>query len=167
MLKQVSDIKEITYILDHIRENDKEELKALYGKNWYKKTLKILSDEKFLVLYGINDNNEIVPVSIGGCCGVLDKTPKTGCIWLLSTYYTVKNKTILVKVIKEQVEKAKQEYDIIYNYIYKTNVQIKSLLKKLGFCFDNPKPEGLKLKDGFEFFYLLAKKKGDKNVFSG
>ena len=41
----------------------------------------------------------------------------------------------------------------------KSNKQAKEWLLKLGFCFDNPKPNGLNVSEGFEFFYKVNNRK--------
>ena len=60
---------------------------------------------------------------------------------------------MFVTELLKQLEQASYKYEIIYNYIYKSNYKAKKWLKKLGFNFNNPKPEGLNLEEGFEFFY--------------
>lgn len=52
------------------------------------------------------------------------------------------------------------EYWITYNIIYKENFKAKNWLQWLGFKFDNPKPEGIEVPEGFEFFYRLRPVKG-------
>jgi hypothetical protein len=57
--------------------------------------------------------------------------------------------------LQNEVFKAQKKYDLMFNYIFKSNFEAKKWLKKLGFKFDKPKPVGLKVKDGFEFFYKV------------
>ena len=44
-----------------------------------------------------------------------------------------------------------------YNYIYKSNIEAKEWLKKLGFIFDCPIPQKLNIQRDFEFFYKKNK----------
>ena len=151
MLKEVSNINEIEFILSHLRKEDEEELKHLYGKNWYKNTLESLKDEKFLILYGYSDNKKTqIPIAMGGFFEITDNI---ACVWLLSSYFIKINKRKLMKALREQVLINSSKYEIMYNFIYKSNTKAKLWLKKLGFCFDNPKPEGMDIKKDFEFFY--------------
>ena len=85
MLKKVSKTSEIKYILDHIRNADKEELIALYGNDWYIKTLNLLKDKDFLVLYGRNDTKSMVPVAMGGVCKMSAETTNIACVWLCAS----------------------------------------------------------------------------------
>ena len=100
-------------------------------------------------------SGEIVPVSMGGFHHVQNKNYKMACVWLLSTRFVKYNKTALMRVLKQQVLKASLDYEIMYNFICKSNFQAKIWLKKLGFRFDNPKPKNLDVKEGFEFFYRV------------
>ena len=100
-----------------------------------------------------NNNNFLVPIARGGFYDVSKEPCRIACVWLLSTKYVSKNKTALMKALKNQMYLNSSKYDILYNFIYKSNHEAKSWLKKLGFSFDNPHPEGVNMKDGFEFFY--------------
>ena len=72
-------------------------------------------------------------------------------------FFCKENRSLLIKTLKNEILKAEKEYDLMFNYIYKSNFEAKSWLKKLGFKFDNPKPIGLNLKKDFEFFYKVKK----------
>ena len=66
MIKYVSEMNEIEFILSNLRDEDREELENLFGENWYQKTLDSLKDEKFLILYGQGNGKGRVPVAMGG-----------------------------------------------------------------------------------------------------
>ena len=63
------------------------------------------------------------------------------------------NKIKLWKTLKKAIKNADEKYDLMYNYIYKSNLEAKKWLRKLGFSFDNPNPILIKPDEGFEFFY--------------
>lgn len=153
MLKKMTNINDALYILNNLRSEDELELKALWGNKWIEKTIKSLKDKDVLILYGFNDEGNFVPVSMGGFVQMFGQNSLIACVWLLSTNYIYKNKKMFVTELLKQLEQASYKYEIIYNYIYKSNYKAKKWLKKLGFNFNNPKPEGLNLEEGFEFFY--------------
>ncbi len=158
MLKTVSDNSEILYILNNLRYEDEQELVHSSGKDWKNKTLLNLQNKKILVLYGKDSNNRQVPVAMGGVFGIKSDDIPIACVWLLSTRYVYKNKIILMKTLWQQVEQASKKYGIMYNFIYKSNFEAKRWLQKLGFNFDNPKPNGLNVKEDFEFFYKVSER---------
>ena len=153
MIKYVSEMNEIEFILSNLRNEDREELENLFGENWYQKTLDSLKDEKFLILYGQGNGKGRVPVAMGGFYDVTKENCKIACVWLLSTKYVSQNKTALMRVLRNQLYNNSDKYDVLYNFIYKSNKGAKLWLRKLGFSFDNPNPENIKLKKDFEFFY--------------
>ena len=158
MIKYVSEIKEIEFILSNLRDEDREELENLFGEDWYKRTLVSLKDEKFLILYGQGNGEGRVPVAMGGFYDVKNENCSIACVWLLSSKFVDKNKTALMRVLRNQLYSTGTKYDILYNFIYKSNHGAKLWLKKLGFSFDNPNPKGIKLKNDFEFFYRRNRK---------
>ncbi len=155
MLKECSSEKEYIFVLDNIRWEDKSELIALFGDEWYQKTVEVLKDKKFLVLYGLDFQNKTVPVAIGGFCSVKNANPSIANVWLLTTQYINKNKILLSKVLKQQFAENDKKYQIMYNCIYKYNHNAKFWLKKFGFNFDNPLPENMSLPKEHEFFYKV------------
>ncbi len=156
MLKTVSNISEVEYILKNLRPEDKEELENLYGDDWFNCSIKLLNDKETLVLYGYDYNNNQVPIAIGGFYETDKNNPYIACAWLLSTIYIYKNKTLFLKEAKKQITKAESKYRIMYNYIYKTNKLAKKWLQRFNFRFDKPSPAGIKVSEGFEFFYKIT-----------
>lgn len=152
-LKQKNE-KDVEYILSHLRKEDLEELKALWGENWKSETLKNIMTTDFLCLVGVSDK----PVAMGGIWGVGGENSKIACVWLLSTEEVKFHKISLIKILSEQIKKAEKEYSVFYNYIYKSNLSAKKWLKILGFRFDNPRPNGINVPEGFEFFYKVSYK---------
>ncbi|MCD7781056.1 MAG: hypothetical protein LUH05_10355, partial [Candidatus Gastranaerophilales bacterium] len=149
MIKKYSDKSEITFILDNLRFEDKQELFFHLGKNWKQKTLQNLINKEILVLYGPDNTGKQVPIAMGGFCG-LDGDNSIACVWLLCSFYIYKSRVALTKGLKENIASAEQKYKIMYNFIYKSNFEAKGWLKKLGFKFDNPHPKGMDVKEDFE-----------------
>ena len=160
MLKRTNDKSIISYVLTHLREEDKQELIALYFENWQEKTLKNLAEREFFVLYGLDDENRKVPIAIGDVDSIFEKTQRIACVWLLSTVWINKNKRKFFNAVKEQLLLVEKDFDILFNFVYESNSIAKKWIKKLGFCFDNPKPIEFSVEDGFEFFYKSKERNG-------
>ena len=161
MLKKTNDKLILYYVLNHLRDEDKQELIALYSDEWYKKTIENFANREVLVLYGLDDEKNKVPIAIGGVDSIFDKSHRIACVWLLSTVWVRKNKRLFFNTLKTQSLLAVKEFDILFNFVYESNCMAKKWIKKLGFSFDNPKPIGFSIEDGFEFFY---KSKGKGNL---
>ena len=142
---------DILYILENLREEDRFELFLQYGKNWKKKAFSRLKRSKMIILKEENG----VPFAMGGIEGIDD----IACVWLLTTQNVEHYKIKLLKKIKKELELNSSKYRIYFNYICKTNRQAKKWLSKLGFRFDNPHPQNITVKKGFEFFYRLNYRK--------
>lgn len=153
MIKNIKNKSDIVFILDNLRDEDKEELYALFGDKWKEITLSDLENHEVLCLYLLNGKNEEIPIAMGGFFEQFTQNTSIACVWLLSTVFLKGNKTLFIKDIKRELEKASKKYSIMYNYIYKSNFEAKKWLKIFGFKFDKPYPKNLEIKDGFEFFY--------------
>lgn len=158
MLKKTSDISVLKYVLDHIRTEDKQELIALYSDDWYEKVFENFSEREFLVLYGLDKAKNQVPIAIGGVDSIFDKSQRIACVWLLSTFWVMQNKTLFFKTLKTQALLVESEFDILFNFVYESNQSAKKWIKKLGFSFDNPNPAEFSMEEGFEFFYKLTER---------
>lgn len=143
---------DILYILNHLRDEDKAELIALFGCEWKKRTYNRLKKSNVTVL----KDSELRPFAMGG----IEGKKSIACVWLLTTNEIINNKLKLAKEIYEQIATASKRFEILYNFIYCSNFQAKRWLKKLGFVFDNPTPKGMDIPDNFEFFYKFTKKEG-------
>lgn len=143
--------EDVKYILDNLREEDLEELLALWGASWREETLRNIMDTDFEVLLGKTKKGK-KPVVMGG---VWEVSEGIGCAWLLSTPEVKNHRHCLLRELKRDVEKSKKKFKLIYNFIYKRNFEAKKWLRWLGFRFDNPHPKGVNVPEGFEYFYLV------------
>lgn len=152
MLKTDKNLKDVLYILDNLRDEDLQEVIAIWGDDWIKKFLENTMKTDFLILLNRN-----IPIAMGGFVPVFNENCSAACVWLLCTKEVMNNKMLLLKTLKEQIEKEVLNFDIFYNYIYKSNIEAKEWLKKLGFIFDCPIPQKLNIQRDFEFFYKKNK----------
>ena len=83
-----------------------------------------------------------------------------GVVWLLSTPEIEKNKHCLLRHIIKAFEEIDEKYWLTCNILYSENKFAKRWLKKIGYKFNNPKPDGLDVPDGFEFFYRVRETRG-------
>ena len=147
MIKTDKNINDVIFILDNLRDEDLEELKALWNENWYQKTLESIKNIDYMVLMGKDDNSKIVPIAVGGFSDLEHKKTKRACVWLISSKYVNFNKRSFFRNIKSQINKAFLKYEMLCNYIFVSNFEAKKWLKKMGFIF-LPKSG-----EKFEFFY--------------
>jgi hypothetical protein len=157
MLNEKSKKTEILYILNNLRKEDRLELYSLFGKNWKEETINNLKNKKVNILYGYDKVGDKKPIAMGGFDVVGGIDSRIACVWLLSTPFVSKNQFLFFKELKHQFRKAETRYDIMYNFIYKSNKTAKSWLGHFGFKFDNPK--GIFFKENFEFFYKVIERK--------
>jgi hypothetical protein len=154
--------QDVKFILANLRIEDMEESKALWGEDYQTKMLEnIMNTEN--VIIGKTKRGDI-PVLMGGVCRTDPYDKSVGCIWLLATPEIQNHQICLLRELKKEITKYDEEFWLMYNIIYKENYLAKSWLAWLGFKFDNPKPQGMKIPDGFEFFYRVRPVKGLGNV---
>lgn len=158
MLKKSSDILIVYQILKYIREEDKQELMALFSDNWYSKTIESFQNKEFLVLYGFDDKKMKVPIAIGGVDKIYDEPHRAASVWFLSTKWIKNNKKLLFSTLKNQILLAEKEYDMLFNFIYKSNFKLKNWLKNSGFKFDNSFFIETKPIVDFELFYKITER---------
>lgn len=159
MYRKQKNEKDVLYILDHLRADDLAETIAAWGENWREKNLETIMKTDFEVLMGVTKKGDI-PVAMGGAWH-LEKDPEgVGVVWLLCTDDIVNHKICLLRELKKEFKKYDEQFYFLYNFIHKNNFFSKNWMKWLGFKFDNPRPKGLNIPEGFEFFYRLKDRKG-------
>ena len=148
-------ITDALFILNNLRDEDREEVSLIYGEDWLKKALSSSMSSDFSIMKIITHKGTR-PFAMGGVCP-LEGNPKIGCVWLLSTPEVQQHQIPLLRTLKRYTEEFDSEFDLTYNYIYKKNHLAKNWLKWLGYRFDNPHPTWAEYSDDFEYFYRLRK----------
>ena len=152
MIKTDKNIEDVLFVLNNLRKEDLLELKALFGEDWYTKTLKSVQNVDYMILLGKDDNANIVPIAVGGFSDLKQEKAKMACVWLISSVYIKFNKKLLFKAIQEQIKIASKQYQMLCNYIFTSNFEAKKWLQSMGFIFQE------KNKDNFEFFYKITER---------
>ncbi len=159
MYRKAKNKKDVLYILNHLRDEDLEEVKAIHGNDWKQKVFDSIMKTDFDVLMGINPDGD-VPVCMGGAWH-LDKDPTgVGVVWMLCTDDIINHKLCLLRELKKEFAKYDKKFWYLYNFIYCKNEFAKNWLKWIGFNFNLPHPLGLNIPKNFEFFYRTKKIKG-------
>ncbi|MBQ8476101.1 DUF2833 domain-containing protein [bacterium] len=152
MQRKQKNARDVKYILKHLRAIDIEEIKAIHGENWFNIVYKSIMETDFEVLIGKKGNK---PVCMGGAWAIDKNTKDVGVVWFLTTPEIQKHKVQILREFKKEIKKYDKKYWLLYNFIHEKNYSAKSWLKWLGFKFENPKPFGIKMPEGFEFFYRV------------
>jgi len=136
--------------MENIRDEDKKELIYFYRENYKEIFIKNVLLNKETTCFVADKNNN--PVAIGGVVCFDHANKKLGQIWLMSTKVQKANRVSLFKIIAKKLAKYQNEYDILFNFIYKTNFRADKWLKKFNFTFKNT------TNSDFKLFYLKTRK---------
>ena len=157
MYRKEKNKKDILYILNNLREEDKQEALIQKGDNYvYEIAQDILNNDGSFVLGCSKADN--MPVVMGGCCATQEEG--VGVVWMLATPEVEKHQFCLLKNIKELMSDFDRDYWLTYNLIFSKNFLAKRWLKKLGYSFNLAKPVGANIPKDFEFFYRIRKARG-------
>ncbi|MCM1339941.1 MAG: hypothetical protein NC191_09750 [Muribaculaceae bacterium] len=159
MYRKAKNEKDVLYILDHLRRDDLEEVKAIHGSNWKEKVFTDIMKTDFDVLMGVTKEGD-VPVCMGGAWHLDKDEDGTAVVWMLCTDEIVNHKICLLRELKKEFQKYDEKYWFLYNFIYYKNDFAKNWLKWLGFKFNKIQPQGLNTHNDFEFFYKIRCPKG-------
>ncbi|MBQ3640505.1 hypothetical protein II906_01015 [bacterium] len=159
MLKKINDEKIFKFIINNLRKEDLLELKASKGSDWFNETLKAIKTPNAIVMFIKTETGRSLPVAVGGFEPYGNEQEKMAVVWLLTTKFVSNYKYIFWKELKSFFCQEKSKYLILFNFIYKSNFQAKRWLRLLGFKFDNPHPQNMKVPEDFEFFYKVIKRK--------
>ena len=151
--------KDILYILQNLRPEDKHEAATQHGNNYIEAIMNSIAEGKGYFTIGCSKKND-KPICMGGCFDTEEKG--VGVIWLLSTPEIEKYQICLLRNIKELMSDFDKDYWMTYNFIYSENALAKRWLKKMGYSFNLAKPVLANLPKDFEFFYRLRKIRGLK-----
>lgn len=136
--------KYLREFLSNIRQEDKLEIDFSKHECFEKELFDVCFDKTYDTYF--LSTNDGKPLVLGGA--YLVNNSKTARVWLLATDYLESEKKSVYGYVKNKIELFKDKYDILYNFIYKTNFNSLKWLKKCGFkVFD--------LKDSnFKLFYF-------------
>lgn len=157
MFEKEKNKKDILYILEHLRLEDEHEAIVQKGKNFKEIICNEIMNSNTRTWLGCKKTDGI-PVCVGGYCNT--KENGVGIVWLLSTPEIENNKTCLLRHIIKAYDEIDSKYWLTCNILFSENKFAKKWLKKIGYKFDNPKPDGIDVPDGFEFFYRIRKTRG-------
>jgi len=137
--------KNLTNFIKNIRLEDKLELEYVFKNNLEDNFID--SIYKCDEIYFLADNNR-TPIAIGGVENRFCDDLKLGQVWLLTTKDYYKNRFYLYKYVLDKIKDFKTRYDILFNFIYKSNYPALTWLNKAGFMeYD--------LSADFKLFYFL------------
>lgn len=157
MYEKEKNEKDILYILEHLRLEDKHEAITQKGEDYKQIILEEIMNCNTRTYLGCRKSDDL-PVCIGGFTDTQEKG--VGIVWLLSTPEIENNKTCLLRHIVRAFEEIDARYWLTCNVLFSENRFAKRWLKKLGYKFNNPKPDGIDVPDGFEFFYRIRATRG-------
>ncbi|MBE7708063.1 MAG: DUF2833 domain-containing protein [Cyanobacteria bacterium SIG27] len=138
--------------LNNLRKEDYEELAVIKSFNFVDEILNVSENPINQTYFLTSDNDK--PLAMGGACLIEIDEYKIAKVWLLSTSEIEFYKKDLYKYVLEKLEILKTKYDILFNFIYKSNFSSLKWLKRAGFkVFDLDNSD-------YKLFYFL---KGDIN----
>lgn len=159
MYEKEKNEKDILYILEHLKPEDEHEAITQKGENYKDIILKEIMSNCSRTFLGCKKSDD-TPVCVGGYTDTNEKG--IGIVWLLSTPEIENNKTCLLRNIVMAFKEIDEKYWFTCNMLFSENQFAKKWLKKIGYKFDNPHPEGIDIPEGFEFFYRIRETRGLK-----
>ena len=151
MYSKVKNRKDIRFILNNLRNQDKNELKAKYGKQWKSLVFENINKlDKEHCLIGCTDNNK--PVLL---YGVVPHEGNIGVVWMLASQDIAKEQISFLKQSKEYIKSQNEKFSLLCNYVHCDNSLAIKWLKWLGFNFE---VRGLGRKE-FLFFYSVSEQR--------
>lgn len=145
--------KHLDEFLADLRYEDRLEFES-FCKNSSDEFYKICLDKSLKTYFLTTDDNK--PLALGGVYDFKGKKYKTASLWLLTTNKVKEEKVAFYRYINRKILQFKQEYDVLFNFIYKSNFDFLKFLKFKGFSI-------VDLKDcaDYKLFYFS---KGDKYI---
>lgn len=157
MYEKEKNEKDILYILEHLKPEDEHEARTQKGDNFKEIILEEIMNNKTRTFLGCRKSDDL-PVCVGGYTDTNEKG--IGIVWLLSTPEIEKKRTCLIRNIILAFKEIDEKYWLTCNMLFSENNFAKKWLKKIGFKFDNPHPQGIDIPEGFEFFYRIRETRG-------
>ncbi len=157
MMEAEPNYKLLKQFLATLRREDKEETQALGCQNFEYDLFDYLDNKPEYTYFLLSKNKK--PLALGGAkeTGI----PYVAKVWLLTTNELKNNKLELYKYVKNKIELFKTKYDVLYNFIYKTNFNSLKWLKKAGFSELSLENRDYKL-----FYFIHGGKEFDIRYFT-
>ncbi len=131
-----------------IRDEDEQELIAVLGCDYRDELFRLCLSNKSQTYFLADSLSR--PCAIGGVSRFCNDE-KIGQVWLLCTNRAVENKIALFKYISRKITEFKREYDLLFNFIYKSNYKALNWLSVFGFVsFD------IKNVNDYKFFFCRS-----------
>ena len=122
--------KEVVFLADNLRQEDKDEIKALDNREPLHSLLDGLGDSHiFKMAKSLSTGNPIAAY------GVYRLDEDNGCPWLLVTEefkYHIKG---FVKVVRTEMDELLSHFKFLHNVTHKDHKKAHALIRKLGFSF--------------------------------
>lgn len=149
---------DIRYIINHLRKEDRQEVRALHNcKNWKERLLKTLLKQENVIIGKSRKGN--IPILVTGY--LTNPTDESiGIVWLLCTDEIKKHIRVFFREFSKELGIIDEKYSITCNMIYNKNRSAKRWLKRFGYRFDRMNLKGINIPAGFEFFYRVREVKG-------
>ena len=122
--------KYLDEFVKNLRKEDKEEILECYGDN-LTEFFEICLNKKYKTYFLLADDNK--PLALGGVFDVAGNLEKEARIWFLMTDNKNFNKLAFSRYIKNKILNFQKDYDLLFNYIYKSNFSALKWLIPLGF----------------------------------
>lgn len=147
-------------LLNTLRKEDENELIAIYGDSYKRKFINICLKIKNYIYFLADDKSN--PIAIGGA--VQRKINNVNCaqVWLISSIYSLNYSFSLAKYISHKIAFFKNKFDVLFNYIYKSNFESIVWLKKFNFSFHSCNDINYKL-----FYFINGGVNFDFRCFAG
>lgn len=157
MIEAKPNYKLLKQFLATLRNEDKEEICALGCQNFEYDLFEFLDNNPKYTYFLLSKNKK--PLALGGAKEA--SIPYVAKVWLLTTNELKNNKLELYRYVKDKIELFKTKYDVLYNFIYKTNFNSLKWLKRAGFSELSLENQDYKL-----FYFIHGGKEFDIRYFT-
>jgi ribosomal protein S18 acetylase RimI-like enzyme len=129
-------IFDVEHIIDHLRPEDEEEIRALDGST---------AEQALAETPDLLENSQVWEVDGEVVCifGVTPYEGKQGIIWMLATKNFDQYSMMFAARCKSVVAQMVSKYDYVFNYVYSENKRSIRWLKWLGFRVGKPEAIGI------------------------
>ena len=127
MIKKEISKDEALKFFNSLRSQDRKEIDYYFKENAKEEFIKELLKVKG---YFVFDKDKLIAAGGIEKFKTSNSQIKTAQIWLLFSKYAENKRLFLFKYIKNRLKEAFKEYDLLFNYIYKSNFSALNWIKK-------------------------------------